>query len=231
MLVTTTIRRCKAVLKMPRRMGDKLIKALSIERKLQSTSYFTSSSWPDNIASLAQLGTDIQSFLDTEAIVQTGLKGSAANRNAALFILMQDLRGILSMVQTAADKDPANAIVIIESAGYEIKRTGSRSKLQNDAFNTEIAGMVLLTADGGRGHEWQMSRDQTTIINLPSTQTAQTLVEDLIPNDVWYFRNRKINTKKNIYNWSPWKKLIIGPGGRVAGGNYLGGQAGSISTH
>ena len=218
------------VLKMPRRLGDKLIKAHSIEGALTGNPNFPLALWPNNIVSLAQFSLDVQAFEDAEVVVATGLIGAAAARDAALTVVMNDLYAIKTMVQLAAEKDPANAEIIIESAGFSVKKPSSKPKLQNDAFNTEVTGTVLLTADGGRSHEWQMSKDQIDIINLPATHNAQTYVKDLTPGDVMYFRNRKLNTKTMTYNWSPWKKLIIGPGGRIAKGISSAGASGSIAT-
>jgi hypothetical protein len=73
-----------------------------------------------------------------------------------------------------------------------------------------------------------MSKDTVSITNLPATTTSHTHVQNLIPGDIWYFRNHKVNTKKATYNWSPWVKLMIGPGGRTIGGGNLPGHAGSL---
>ncbi len=219
----TPIRRCKAVLKMPRSLSDKLLKAMGIQAALTNNANFPLP-WPNDIASLTKLDADIKAFNDAQVQVQTGLIGTAATRDAKLFVLMTDLRGILGFVQTIADKKTANAQSIIESAGLAVKRINLRGKMQNNAFNTEIFGTVMLTADTSRGHEWQMSKDEKTIINLSSTTTARTFITGLKPGDKWYFRNRKIGTKKTTYSWSPWVELTIGAGGRTV-------RAGNTSTH
>jgi len=218
-----------AVLKMPRRMGDKLIKVRSIENML--TNYaFILSYWFSDIVSFTQFDLDIRAFEDAEITVKTRLAGSVGERDAALAIVMKDLQEILYMVQGAANADHTNAVSIIQSAGFGVKNIYLRKKMQTEVFNTEVTGIVLLTADGSRSHEWQMSKDQIEVISLPSTNNAQTYVKDLTPGDVWYFRTRKLNTKKMIYNWSPWKKLFIGSGGRVAKGKSLAGISGSIAA-
>lgn len=218
-----------AVLKMPRRFGDKLIKVRSIEDMLSNYAFILSY-WFSDIISFAQFRLDIQAFNDAETNVQTRQAGAVGERDAALRVVMKDLKEILYMVQAAANADRANAVSIIQSAGFGIKNIYLRKKMQTDALNTEIAGTVLLTADGGRSHEWQMSKDQITIITLPSTDNAQTFVKDLTPGDVWYFRTKKVNTRKMTYNWSPWKKLIISAGGKVAKGNSAAGASGSIAA-
>jgi hypothetical protein len=147
-----------------------------------------------------------------------------------LAIVMTDLKQIMTMVQAKADANTANAENIIVGAGYFVKTSKTKVKQQNDAVNTEVLGTVLLTADTAGHHEWEMSKDMTTIINLPSTSTSKTYVYNLNQGDVWYFRNHKVNTKKSTYNWSPWVKLIVGPGGRTVGGGNLPGHAGGVAT-
>ncbi len=75
-----------------------------------------------------------------------------------------------------------------------------------------------------------MSKDMITIINLPATSTAHTLVPSLNPGDVWWFRNKKVNTAKTTYNWSPWVKLQVSAGGKLGGDGISPSHAGSLPT-
>jgi hypothetical protein len=143
---------------------------------------------------------------------------------------MADLKSIMTMVQLKANANIANAENIIVGAGYFVKTSKTRVKQQNDALNTEVLGTVLLMADTAGHHEWEQSKDQVTITHLPSTSGSRTYVYDLNPGDVWYFRNKKVDTKKSTYNWSPWVKLMVGPGGRTVGGGTLPGHAGGVPT-
>ncbi len=218
----------KAALNMPNKIGDKIIRAQSIQTKLTGNANFPVGSWPANIVSLTQFGTDVTTLVTTETAV-VNKTGTVAARNAALTVVLTDLRALKTMVQVKADANPANAANIIISAGFIVVTRSNHSKRQNQALNTEVLGTVLLTADKGGHHEWQMSKDGgTTIVNLPATTTSITKVTGLNPGDVWYFRNRKVNTKKTTYNWSTWLKLIIGPGGKTTGGGNQSGVAGSL---
>ncbi len=221
------IKRIIAALIMPAKIADKIIRAQSILAKLTNNTTFPIGSWPANVVSLAQFSTDVTALVNAETAVKNRT-GNAAARNAALAVVMADLRSIMTMVQLKADGNLANAETIIISAGYSVRKAKTRQKQQNDAQNTEIVGTVLLTADVAGHHEWQMSKDTVAIINLPATTTSHTHVQSLIPGDVWYFRNHKVNTQKATYNWSPWVKLMIGPGGRTIGGGNLPGHAGSL---
>jgi hypothetical protein len=130
--------------------------------------------------------------------------GTADVRNASLSVLLNDLRSIMQMVQAVADKTPATAETIIIGAGCDVKRTAIRQK-QNDTVRTgEVSGDVIITAKGAGPHEWQMSKDKVSIINVDATSGAKTTVNDLTPGDVWYFRNRPILKKGIKGDWSDW---------------------------
>lgn len=219
----------KAALKMPEKIGDKIIRAQSIQSRLTGNTNFPLISWPANIVSLAQYGNDVTVLVNaqTAAVNKTG---TVAARNTALSVVLTDLHALKGMVQVKADANPSNAANIILVAGFVVVTRSSHSKRQNEALNTEVLGTVLLTADKAGHHEWQMSKDEANLTNLPATTTSTTKVNNLNAGDVWYFRNRKVNTKKTIYNWSSWIKLIIGPGGKTAGGGTQTGRAGSLPT-
>jgi len=223
------IKHILAVLNMPAKIADKIVRAQSILAKLTGNPTFPLSGWPANVVSLAQLGTDVTALVNAESAVKNRT-GTAAARNVALATVIADLRSILTMVQLKADANPGNAANIITNAGFGVKTVHMKQKQRNDAQNTQVLGTVLLTGDGGGHHEWQMSKDKITITDLPPTSAAHTLVTGLKTGDVWYFRNRKINTAKTTYNWCPWIELTVGSGGKNTGkgGNTI--HSGSLPT-
>jgi hypothetical protein len=228
--VSVSVKYLIAVLKMPSKLGDKIIRALAIVGKLTGNANFPLASWPANVVSLAQFSTDVNTLVAAQTAVANKTSTTAA-RKAALVVVMNDLKSIMTMVQLKADANVANAETIILSAGYLVRTSKTKVKQQNDALNTEVLGTVLLTADTAGHHEWQQSKDGgITIINLPSTSTSKTYVYNLNTGDVWYFRNHKVNTKKSTYNWSAWIKLIVGSGGKTVGGGTLPGHAGGLPT-
>ena len=226
---SVTVKHLIAALKMVGKIGDKIMKAKAILAALTGNATFPVATWPANVTSLAQLGTDVTALINAEAAV-VNKTGTAALRNEALAVVLADLRSIKTMVQLKADANPTTAQSIIEGAGYVVSMHGGRAKRQNDALNTELLGTALLTSDTAGHHEWEMSKDMITIINLPATTTCTTTVKNLTQGDVWYFRNRKVNTKKRTYNWCAWIKLTIGPGGKVVVGGNTPGHAGSLPT-
>ncbi|MHB8402405.1 MAG: hypothetical protein ACYDCN_10360 [Bacteroidia bacterium] len=217
-----------AIIKMEKKWGDRVIRIQAFLTKLTSNATFLATSWPPNIVSLAQFTTDVNTFLDAVTAVKNKT-GTVGDRNAAFAVVMEDLKAIMTMVQRKANANISLAEGIITGAGYVVRTRKQREKQTNDAKNTEIAGTVLLTSDTPGHHEWEMSKDQVTIVHLPATSTAHTHVENLIPKDDWWFRNKKQDTKKRKYGWCGWIKLTIGAGGKTVPGGKPG-AAGSMPT-
>jgi len=197
-----------AVLNMPAKNGDKIIKAQFVVSKLTGNANFPVP-YPANIVALAQLNTDITALVAAETAAKNKAPGATDARDAAINTVVADLRSIMHLVQTKADASPANAETIIMAAGYDVKKTSIKQKQLNAAKNSSVSGTVLLTADGSAGHEWQKTKDLINIINLPSTSTANTTVSGLTAGDVWYFRSRKIANKNEQFDWCEWMKLMV----------------------
>jgi hypothetical protein len=220
----------KVVLKMPAKIGDRIIRVQDIQGKLTGNTYFPSG-WTAGTVTQAQFNTDVTAFVSDETAVKAKTPGAVALRDAAYLKLKQDLTAIMAMVQSKADANPTNAVTIINSAGFTAKLVSGGKKRQNAAYNTQIPGTVILTADGSGHHQWEMSKDMVTITILPSTNTSKTTVTALNPGDNWYFRNKKVDTHKNTYNWCSWILLKINAGGRNLGGGTGTGVAGNVATH
>ena len=219
----------KAATKMPTTIGDQIIRVGDIDGKLTGNTYIPDG-WTAGTLTQAQYKIDVKAFTDAETDVKARVAGSVAKREAAFFTLKQGVELIRGMVQGIANTMPTLAATIIESAGYFVKGKGGKQKRQNGAFNTEIPGTVLLTGDGEAHHDWQMSKDMVNIINLPSTSTSQTTVPNLTLGDLWYFRNKKVDTQKKTYNWCGWIPIVVGAGGKNIGGSGTHTSAGSMPT-
>ena len=204
----TVVKHILAVLKMPKAIGDKIIKAQFVQQKLTGNANFPLP-YPTNIPTLAQLGLDINALVAAQTAVKSRTAGADDARNAALTLVVADLRGIIPMVQAAADKIPANAETIIPGAGYDVKKVSPHQKQGDAVKEGKVSGSVILTASGGGGHEWQMSKDLIAITNLPSTSGAKTTMSGLTPGDVWYVRNRPILKKAELGNYSLWIKFMV----------------------
>jgi len=219
----------KAVLKMPSKIGDQIIRVTDIKGKLTANATFPTG-WAVGTLTQTQFNSDVQAFLDAETAVKAKTPGAVSLRDEAFITLKKDLESIKGMVQDKANANPTTAISIIEGAGFFVKTSSGNHKRKNEAYNTQIPGKVIITGDGGGQHEWEMSKDMVTIINLPDTPTSITSVSGLTYGDTWYFRSKKVDTKKKSYNWSAWFPLKVGPGGRNLGGGGAHTTAGNLPT-
>ena len=218
----------KAATKMPTTVGDQIIRVEDIDGKLTGNTYIPDG-WTVGTLTQAQYKIDVKAFTDAETDVKARVAGAVAKREAAFFTLKQDVEQMRGMVQGIANTMPTIAATIIESAGYFVSGKGGGQKRQNAAFNTEIPGTILVTADGEAHHDWQMSKDMINIIGLPSTSTSKTTVPNLNQGDTWYFRSKKVNTQKKTYNWCGWIPIVVGAGGKnIGGGTHT--NAGSLPT-
>ena len=217
----------KAVTKMPSSIGDQIIRVEDIEGKLTGNTYIPDG-WTTGTLTQALFKIMVAAFLSAEVQVKARVAGAVALREAAFLTLKQNIELVRAMVQGIANASPTLAASIIESAGFFVADTHGTQKRQNAAYNTEIPGMILVTSDGKGYHEWEMSKDMINIINLPSTSGSKTTVPNLIPGDTWYFRSKKVDTKKKTYNWCGWIIIKVGLGGKNIGGNRTHTAAGGL---
>jgi hypothetical protein len=216
-------------LKMPTTWGDRILRVQSIQTKVNTSTYIPSG-WTICGLTEVQFDADILAFVDAENAVKAKITGAVGLRDAAFDKVHDDLRYIMCLVKGIAFSNENIATTIIESCGYFVKPKHGRPFRCNAAFNTVIPGTIILTSDEPGNNQWQMSKDMVAITHLPSTNTSQTMVSDLTPNDVLYFRCKKPDTNKQTYNWSPWFRLIIGSGGRNIGGGSTSSSAGSMAA-
>jgi hypothetical protein len=227
--MSATVQTEKAVLKMPSKWGDRVVRAQTIQTKLTNNVNFPTG-WIAGTLTQAQFNADVLAFTNEETAVEAHVSGAVGLRNAAYKTLKQDLSYVMIMVQAKADVNPNIAVTIIENAGFFVSVRHGGQKRKNEAYNTQIPGKVIVTADGGGQHEWEMSKDMVGITKLPGTSTSITSVSGLTYGDTWYFRSKKVDTKKKTYNWSPWFLLKIGSGGRNLGGDTSSSTAGNLPT-
>lgn len=228
-MTKTVIKIPRAALKMPAKIGDKIIRVQEVQSKMTGNTYFPTG-WIAGTVTQGQFNTDVAALVTAETNVKNKVPGAVPKRDAAFLVVKSDLAAIMAMVQLKVNSDPANGATIIEACGFFVKGTRGGQKRQNAAFNTEILGTVLLTAEGTGYHEWQMSKDKVTIVKHWVTSMAHTKEPGFVTGEVWYFRMKKVDTKKKTYNWCEWIQLIIGPRGRAVGSGKTHGSAGTLST-
>ena len=192
------IKKIIAVLKVPRRIGDKISYASAIHNAMKSNLLYAGSQ-----ATLQLLDTAIQDL----AKKQSGLKQkppiyTTTERDEALVVVLDLLNTLKLDVQKLADADKPNAESIVEGASMHVKKITIREKRKNSVENGPEPGMVLLTAEGEGAHEWQISTDNEIWSHLKSTLGGETKSTNHKAGDKLYFRNRTILPNDEYGEWS-----------------------------
>jgi hypothetical protein len=107
--------------------------------------------------------------------------------------------------QSVANAEPDRAEAIIHSAGMNVGKPRTRTKLPISAKYGNVLGRVVLDTKAlpkPVQYRWQMSTDQTTWTDLRESFTTKTTVEDLVPATVYSFRLRTV-TRNGPSEWSP----------------------------
>ena len=201
--IKAIIRHLIVVLMFPTKINDFITYAKGIFEAMNGNTNF-----PNSAAKVATLKADIGILDSTESGLLTNPPTTTVEgRNAAMEQVKADLRSLRNDVQVVADATPAQAEVLAKSAGMNVKATTIRQKVSNDAYNGDVSGTIILTAEGGGPHEWQMSKDQIAITNLPATTGAKAKAISLTVDDILYFRNRPILKGGQEADWSAWIKV------------------------
>ncbi len=147
-----------------------------------------------------------------EIAVLTRATGTVATRNekrATLVTLLELLRGY---VQSVADATPENAISIIESSGFALRKTTVRAPRVFAAKATTLSGTVKLTAPlAGRraAYRWQYSTDGgKTWVDASETLQARTTVTGLPVGTTVQFRYRSV-IKGGASDWSAPLSMVV----------------------
>jgi hypothetical protein len=142
-----------------------------------------------------------------ETLAETKAVGTVAARNAKQIVVEKDLKHLASYVQMIADANPGQEVVIISSAGMDIKQKATQQPSVFRVLEGDVSGSVELKAPhaGDRSaHYWQSSTDQKTWTGHPETIKASTTVEDLTPGTLYYFRHRVLT----VDGHSDWDQLV-----------------------
>ena len=148
-----------------------------------------------------------------EALAQTRVVGAVSARNLKYTVVLKNIHGIQSYVQTLADNAPdeATAIAIISASGFDLKNKGVRVKPLLSAKNGAVSGTVALIAKSAgkrASYNWRQSIDNVAWTDLPPSLQAKTTVIGLTRASVVYFQYRAI-TIAGPGNWSMSVSLLI----------------------
>ena len=125
-----------------------------------------------------------------------------ANRDYAFNVSRISVRGMRGKVQDIADADPSHAVEIIVAAGMRVKIVVTRVPQVAGAYLGVLPLTILLLGDGGGNHNFRMSTDGETWINLENNGKSHYLVSDLTNDTMYYFQSRPVLTKNRVAPWS-----------------------------
>lgn len=213
---TTNVKRTIAILRMKKlgRIGDFINKAKLIRQSMNGNAFFPSP--PISVAANGAFDNDIKILDAAEVTAQTKVMGSAAARNVAKQNVLNDMHLLQGYVQGVADANPAKAIEMVEKSGFDVKTVTPPSKDDFTAKNTKVSGTVKLIvnvkkATGGNrraSFKWQISSDNKTWTELPSTLRGSTEISGLTIAGTYYFRFLVV-LKNGESSWSQSVSVVI----------------------
>ena len=198
------------VLKMPNRIGDRIIRVNGIHDKIDASTWLLN---PD--PTMANFALLITAFENAVTGVEVGVPNAEDIQNTAWSNLETACELLRLYVQITCRKNPANALEIAHSADMEIKSQGSIN-VQDFSVEALAGGNVKLRAkviDTPSAHEWQCSLDPTdnakwyTKIINPTLQ-GKTSASGFEPKTLVYFRHRTI-LKDGATAWSEIISVVI----------------------
>jgi hypothetical protein len=159
---------------------------------------------PNPIPPIPQVSAHLDALEASEAAAGRRIPGAIQQRNADLRTVRSDMRLLKAYLQSTADANPAEAEVIIKSAGMSIRKKRARTLLPVSAKQGKVTGKVVLRAKAlpqPVQYRWQMSTDQKTWIDLPESFQSKAEVDGLTPATIYYFRLRTV-TRDGLSEWS-----------------------------
>lgn len=161
--------------------------------------------FPTPTPTLAEVSVGLDSLETSEELARRGGKGMVQLRDVELRRSHNNMTMIKGYVQGVANTKPEEAEAIIHSAGMNVAKPRTRTKLPLEAKLGETPGQVVLDAKALQKpvqYRWQMSTDQQTWTDVAETFKTKTTVEGLIPATVYSFRLRTV-TRNGPSDWSP----------------------------
>jgi hypothetical protein len=153
---------------------------------------------------LSEVSANLDALEAKEELARTGGKGMAQERDVALRKAHGTMTMLKAFVQRVANAEPEQAEAIVHSAGMNVGKPRSRTKLPVNVKHGDAPGRVVLDAKAlpqPVQYRWQMSTDQATWTDLPESFITKSTVEGLTPATLYSFRLKTV-TRKGPSEWS-----------------------------
>ena len=190
------IKRVVAILRVTkiRAVGDFQNKVKLIRKSMDGNAFFPAP--PITVALNGVFDTDIKALDAAQTTALTRAKGAAQARDVAKQTVLNDIHNLQGYVQSIADANPAKAQQIIQSSGFDVRIATPRSKDDFSVKAAKVSGTIKLAvnvkkiANGSKRafFKWQISTDDVTFTDLPSTLKGTTSVSGLKAGTFYYFR-------------------------------------------
>ena len=197
--VNTNAHRSLAVLALPKRINLLITYADNVVTRMTGNASF-----PSPTPALATVSAAISDLQNAETATLARTKGAAAIRNAKRATLVRLLQQLRMYVQSIVDGNEDTAAAVIQSSGFELKKTATRKPRVFAALAGAVSGTVKLVApSAGRrvSYAWQYSTDGKTWLDLALTLQAKTTLPGQTPGTVLQFRYRWV-TKTGQADWT-----------------------------
>jgi hypothetical protein len=189
---------------------DWLILALA---KLVLLSLTGNAYFPNPWITLAAFSADIIAYDKAMTAAKGKGTGLAAAKNAKKQKVVEDLKHLCDYVQSVIELQTsvADAIAMILSSGFQVRKVPVRVKAAVAAKNGQTAGTAVISAKslGPKvTYYWQFSIDSKSWSNWPETMKATTVISGLTSSTVYYFRFRAL-TPKGPVDYSQIVSLLV----------------------
>lgn len=152
-------------------------------------------------ADITQLTDDVADLVAAQALAASGEDGTAADRDVAWDVVITDVRGLVQIVQKAADVAATEevAIAIVQGCGLRVKSRGVFVKPDFAAkLDKNVQGLVKLVSKAAQkgvraSYEWQHSANGVNFTTIKiTTKSRTTWLSGIAPGTKAYFRKRVI---------------------------------------
>jgi hypothetical protein len=147
---------------------------------------------------------NVGTLTTAEGAMKLRTAGLKAKRDAALAVVITNLKQLHGYVQQVVIANPTEAANIAAAAGMRLRKVPNRSK-GNLTVKQGVSGTVHLVArsvKGARAHDWQYSADGgKTWVGIPPTSQSHATISNLPPGLLAQFRARVV-TKTGASDWT-----------------------------
>lgn len=201
------MRKITVILKLPeRKPGKTILYARHIAASMQDNPYFPAPPLP-----LATLLAHIEELEQAQIVAMTRAHGAAAERNAKLVMVENDLRRLRSYVETVANGYGEEGEGVVVTSGMTVKeRSGPRKGPWTvKQGRTSGTARLLVRHPGGSVYfDWQYSTDGELWVDAPSTTYAHQTISNLTPGRRFWFRYRTLRGEVKS-DWSDALVLLV----------------------